>query len=165
MTTTSSSSNPDFSNLGEDHVSSLLRLALEDGRRPVDDLIDRLGQPDGPAWLVGTIDALSIFSHEALTQQLVEGQATLEQLVAIKDESKSTVGRGEDSGSRLVAMWVYFVTVAAALMHYGALICSRDRDELDPILLDLAVVAPPPWSELLGRATLAPREPDPPNTP
>jgi hypothetical protein len=51
-------------------------------------------------------------------------------------------------------MAAYFLAVAAALANHGALICSRTREELDPVLLDLATVLPGQWSEMLCRATM-----------
>ncbi len=163
MSLTAPSTDPDFSDLSKDQVSSLLRLALEGRSRPVDDLIERLGNPDGPKWLVAIIDASPLWSYGVLVQQLVEGQGTREQLVAIKEESKRMVRRAEDRDSRLRAMWVYFATIAAALARYGSLISSRNRSELDAILLDLAEAAPPPWSQLLSSAILVPHGPAPPN--
>ena len=46
----------------------------------------------------------------------------------------------------------YFVTVAVALVDHGQMISSQPREDLEPILIDLAAAAPAPWGEALTEA-------------
>jgi hypothetical protein len=149
----------EFANLTELDASRLLQLGLSGPRRPVDALIDRLSQLDGHRWLESalTVGPASVF--EDPENALIHGRATLDQLKQMKDGGKSLMKQSRDRETRLIAIAGYFVAIAAAMAHYGNRICSREREELNPILLDLAAVAPNKWSELLSRAALAPDSP------
>lgn len=149
---------PDFGSLSQLDASRLLELGLTGPRRPVDALIDRLAALDGGRWLESTLDTVFVASLREAPQSLIDGDVTVEQLRDIKNKSKSLMKKGNDRDTRLGALVGYFFSIASALAHHHALICSRSREELDPILLDLAAVAPPSWSGLLGRAALAPSE-------
>ena len=138
-------------------ATQLLRLGLTGPRRPVDDLIDRLGEPDGANWLIEALDQGVLAGLGSAVGQLAEGEATVEQLAEIKERSQSQLRTGLDRDSRLAGIAGYFLTLAAGLRHHGHALSSRSRDDLDPVLLDLATVAPSPFSELLSDATLVAR--------
>ena len=64
-----------------------------------------------------------------------------------------------------IARGTTVVSVAAGLKHQHRRICSRGREELDQILLDLAEAAAEPWAELLSGAAATPwDEGSPPGT-
>ena len=144
------------SHLPSADVTRLLELGVEGAKRPVDELIDRLLQTDGHRWLARNLEIWPIAAFGSPQTLMCEGQATLDQLDAIKGESKDLLSRAHDRDARLAAVMGYFFAVAAALAHHGRLISSRPRRELDPILQELAEVTPKPWSQMLARATLAP---------
>ncbi len=141
-----------FSNLGASDASRLLELGLSGPKRPIDGLIDRLCQPDAPLWLEKNLTSGPAGAFGDPVVYLVEGKATLDQLVAVKQTSKSLLGAGREDEPRLTALTSYFFAIAAALVHYRTIICSRSRNEVDAILLDLAAVAAEPWATLLSDA-------------
>jgi hypothetical protein len=144
---------PDPDPLTIDVASTLLQLGLDGPRRPVHGLLDRLSEAGGAAWLES---ALSRVCEDLGTPRelLVEGRASLEQLTTIKDRSKRLLRHADDGEASLAGVAGYFLSIAAGLRHHGALIGSRGRSELDGILLDIASVAPSPYSEMLSDATL-----------
>jgi hypothetical protein len=137
-------------------ATRLLRLGLSEPRRPVDDLIDRLGAADGATWLEGALERV-LGDLGSAREQLVEGRATIAQLASVKEHSQTLLRAGPDADSRLAGIAGYFLALAAALRHHGHALSSRGRDELDAVLLDLATAAPSPFSELLSGATQAAR--------
>ena len=150
----SSSTGEPFSNLGRAELSRFMQMGLIGPRRSVDELVDHLARDNAHTWLARMLKVRPIAAFGSPRQQLYKGCATLEQLTTIKQESKELRKRARDQDTRLCAILAYFLSIAAALVHHGALISSRTRGEIDPILLDLAEVMPRPWSNLLGRAAL-----------
>ena len=148
----------DFSNLGASDASRLLELGLSGPKRPIDGLIDRLCQPDGSLWLEKNLSSGPAGAFGDPVLYLVEGKATLDQLIAIKQTSKSLLGAGREDEANLAALTSYFFAVAAALLHHHTVICSRSRSVVNPVLLDLAAVAGEPWGTFLSDASDNPTE-------
>lgn len=140
--------------LGAPETARLLRLGMTEPTRPVDELIQRLRRPDGAAWLERSLAASPAARLGPARDVLIGSGLTLQQFIGIKEDSKRLLSEARDADSRLRAMLGYFFAVAAALVHTRQRICSKGRDELDPILLDLAEVSPEPWSQWLGTASL-----------
>ncbi len=149
----------EFANLSELDASRLFQIGLCGPRRPVDALIDRLSQLDGHHWLDSALSTGTASMFEDPENALIRGSATLDQLKRMKEEGKSVIKRSRDRETRLNALASYFLAIAAAMVHHRNLICSRRRDELNPVLLDLASVAPGKWSDLLSQAALTPDSP------
>ena len=143
----------DFSNLGASDASRLLELGLSGPKRPIDRLIDRLCQPDASLWLEKNLSSGPAGAFGDPVLYLVEGKATLDQLIAVKQTSKSLLGAGREDEATLAALTSYFFAVAAALVHHQTVICSRSREEANATLLDLAAVAAEPWATLLSDAS------------
>ncbi len=141
--------------LTEADATRMLSLAISGPLRPVDDLIERLSRPDGAKWLSRVLSAGPTAAFGAAREQIADGKASLEQLRAIKQTSKSLLQNSKDPQSRLTAMVSYFFPVAAALTHYDESICSRPREELETVLLDLAAVTDEPWSSMFSTAALS----------
>ena len=78
------------------------------------------------------------------------------ELVAVKERAKASMAEAVTKDEAAVATAAYFVTVAMALVHHGAMISSQPRDVLAAVLADLAGAAPAPWAELLMVAALRP---------
>lgn len=148
----------DFSNLGASDASRLLELGLSGPKRPIDGLIDRLCRPDASLWLEENLSSGPAGAFGDPVLYLVEGKATLDQLIAIKQTSKSLLGAGRKDEANLAALTSYFFAVGAALLHHQTVICSRSRDEVTEALLDLAAVAAEPWATFLSDASDAQTE-------
>lgn len=134
----------------------LLKLGLTEPRRPIDDLIERLSRADGATWFQALCQRPPLSSLNALGsagEGMIQGRASVAQLTELKEAGKQLL-REPGPEARLTGMAAYFLAVGAALANHGALICSRPRAELDPVLLDLATVLPGPWSDMLCRATM-----------
>lgn len=140
-----------------ERLSRLLALGIRGPGRPLDALLSRLSEPDASDWLRAAIETGPLGTLGPRAEGLYEGRATVEELAAVKEECKALLRASDCEESRLVSMLSYFLAVAAALVHHDTLISSRSRLELEPLLLDLAEVAPSPWPELLARAALAAR--------
>ena len=150
--------------LTEVGVTRLLQVGLNKPRRPVNDLVDRLLEPDGAQWLSRILHTGPIATHGLPKELLCDGHATMDQLMAIKGESKELLqgsgGREARGGAdRAAALMGYMLAVAAALLHHGQMISSRPRSELDAVLLELADVTPGEWAGLLRRAARVPASP------
>jgi hypothetical protein len=122
-----------------------------------------LMQIDGQLWLALMLETGPTGGLGAPPRDsLCHGRASLEQLRAMKRECKRHLKRSRDPEVRLGALAGYFATVAAALVHYGQLICNRSRGELEPILLELSEVTPRAWSVLFMQAAIVPDRTQPP---
>jgi hypothetical protein len=150
-----------YDDLNQADASRLLHLGLTGPPRPVDQLINRMSTKDGHTWLRKTLETGPTAAFGPPVAQLVEGAATLDQLVTMKQSGKSLAGSSCDDQSTLAAMVCYFFPIASAMVHHGRNICSRSRDELNVTLLDLATVAPEPWADLLSRAALVEERSEP----
>jgi hypothetical protein len=138
--------------LTSEQASTLLKLGLAGPRRPVDDLIDRLTKPDAADWLFAALEAGPVRGMGSPSSLLAHGKATLAQLESIKERSKAALKAGIDSDMRLAGIAGYFLALAAGLFHHHKLIGGRERTELNAVMLDLASVAPEPFSRLLSEA-------------
>ena len=125
-------------------------------RRPVDELIDRLSEADGDRYFRGTLMPGLQRAYGPAIDRLVERSASLDDLITIKQQAKALHAAAESEAQRLIAMAGYFFAVGTALILFNKLICSRPRAELQPIMLDLATVTPPPLSEIIERAANPP---------
>lgn len=139
-----------------DRASVLLRFGITRPRRSVDALIERLERSDGPTWLDAALATGPLTGLGGPTA-FARGTAPLESIHRAKDRGKELAAHAREPEERLAGLAGYFVAIAAALAHHGSAITTRPIDELAPMLLDLATVAPSPWTELFGRAALAAR--------
>jgi hypothetical protein len=125
-------------------------------QRHAQDLVSRLCRSDGHQWFETTLRHGPVGRLGNPREQLCDGVASLEQVREAKEQYKTLLQQAPDRESRLAALAGYFATIAAALAHYQTVICGRSREDLDPVLLDLAEVTPQDWASLLSRATLVP---------
>lgn len=132
-------------------ITRLFRLGLSGPRRPVDALIDRLGAPDAEAWLGRAMERAPRIGELEPSGVLLRGVDT-DTLSRIKNTGKKLLAEAGAEDHRLTGLALYFFAVASALAHHDTVICSRTRDELHPVLLDLAAACPEPWSDLCTRA-------------
>lgn len=140
---------------GLTETARLLRLGLTEASRPVDDVIERLRRRDGAEWMRQALSSGPLALNEpAMTP--ASGAMPVAQLRACKEACKTLLHHATEVDARQRAILNYFVCVAAALIEHGQRICSKGREELDPILLDLAEAAPAPWGDWLGSAALVP---------
>ena len=135
-----------------EQASRLLRLGISDAARPVDDLLDRLTEPDGPSWLAGVLTDGPTGSYGCPEQSLAGGAISLEQLRSLKQQGAELASSASSEVARLTALVCYFFAVASGLAHFGHNLTSRSGSELIPILDDLAAVTPPIWAALFKRA-------------
>lgn len=135
-----------------EQASRMLRLGLHGPARPVDKLLDRLGESDGENWLrnVLAMEEWSVLASVPNTN--AQDAPVIEQLTKIKDAGKMTAVRGGSPETSLRAMVGYFFAIAGAFALFQTNISSRSATELEPILIDLASVAPPEWSGVFERA-------------
>ena len=138
-------------------LSRLLQLGLVRPKGDVEKLIERLSLPDGGEWFRSVVESGFLASWGDPKRTFLEGGATVEMLSSIKDESKKAFSRPGDPDRSMAAIAGYLFSVAAALVRHGVLISSLPREEVDSILLDLAVAAPAPWGDFLGQAALTPQ--------
>jgi hypothetical protein len=153
---TDSNPTPSRDALGHEDVKRLLTLGLMGQQRHAQDLVSRLCRSDGHQWFESTLRNGPVGRLGEPREQLCAGAASLEQVRNAKEQCKVLLQKAPDRESRLAALAGYFVTIAAALAHHQTVICGRSREDLDPVLLDLAEVTPSEWSDLLSRATLVP---------
>ncbi len=137
--------------LTDSQASQLLRMGISGPRRPVDDVIDRLGEPDGAEWFNALMATATGRSGGV---RAFEDRLSVEELVAVKERAKTSVVEAVTKDEAAAATAAYFVAVAMALVHHGAMISSQPRDELTAVLADLAAAAAAPWAELLMEAAL-----------
>ncbi len=149
---------PSLAEMALHDATRLLRLGLSEHHRPIDELLDRLLQKDGGKWLEVALKGGPTGSFGSPIAFVFEGKATLDQLIAIKQTSKSLLHAEPNLNGRLTALASYFFAVAAALLHHHTNISSRTRDELDSVLLELAAVCPPPWAAFLDKSSSTPSE-------
>lgn len=147
--------NASFAKLDSSQATRLLKLGLSGPKRRVDPLLERLRSSAGKSWFAGMLKRPPFAGLGAPLAMLVEGQASLEQLVAFKDAAKQVVTTAGGADAELAGVAAYYLAIAAAITHHNSLISSVNRTELDTVLLDMAEVMPSPWSELASKAALA----------
>ncbi|MBL0922410.1 MAG: hypothetical protein IBJ10_09825 [Phycisphaerales bacterium] len=138
--------------LAERPTLRLLSLGLGGPSRPVARLLTRVSANDGREWLAGALRRLPLQGADPIAA-LRDGQAGVQQIVAIKDRSKR-LAAGENDDDTLVGTLGYLLAAGAALAHHGASISSRPADELAGVLLDLAQTLGPEWEPMLARAAI-----------
>jgi hypothetical protein len=153
------SPDPDSERLTTAQATLLLKMGIMKPRRLVDDLIDRLRQPGGSAWLNRALESGPLRDRGSPAELFIEGKATLDQCGDIKEGSKHILRQATTSEERLGGIAGYLLSIAAALKHHQALLTSRERSDLNEILLDLAEAAPEPFARLLSEATLVELKP------
>ena len=132
----------------ESLVSGWLELARPE--RTVDKLLFKLREPGGESWVLGELR--SRFAIDRPLERLVSGEVSLERLIEIKEQSKRIFQPRDFKEAILAGVAGYFLSVAAALTHYGTLISTQGRDRVDPVLVDLERALSRPWRELLRSA-------------
>lgn len=138
-------------------ASRLLRLGMADERRPVDDLIDGLKAKEaGPRTLIELLERPGLIDPGQADGMLIQGEAGIDHLQGLKQRGKICYKNADSDAERMAGLAAYFLAIGAALAHHGKLICSRSREELDQVLLDIAEVAPEPWDEMLNKAIAVP---------
>jgi hypothetical protein len=143
-----------FRGLSAAQTSRLMRMANDSLSRPASRLIERIEMADGKDWFLRMLQDGPLARHGPALDTVLGGQASLEQLRELKGSSKRLFKRRLDPHDRLYGMAGYFLSVAAAWLHHGVIICSRSQAELADILLELATAAPPPWDSFLGAAAI-----------
>lgn len=147
--------NASFAQLDSSQATRLLKLGISGPKRRVDPLIDRLRSSAGKSWFAGILKRPPFADLPDAVGQLVQGRASLDEIVAFKDAAKHAVTAAQAADAELAGIAAYYIAIAAAMTHHNSLISSVNRTELDAVLLDLAEVLPSPWSELASRAALA----------
>ena len=133
-------------------AASLVPVALVGRHRPIDRALDRLEADDG-ARLFARLAALPPIADAAPDAAAFVGfPPGLETLERLKARSKRILGSPHDADERDRAVLGYFIAVAAALSAHGRLISSQPIASIEPVLLDLAELAPEPWSRLFAEA-------------
>lgn len=146
--------NASFAQLDSSSATRLLKLGISGPKRRVDPLIERLRSTAGKAWFAGMLKRPPFAGLREPVEQLVQGRASLDEIVAFKDAGKQAVTTAPGADAELTGVAAYYLAIAAAMAHHNSLISSVNRPELDAVLLDLAEVLPSPWSELASRAAL-----------
>lgn len=148
----------EFGEIGLQRATSLLQMGLAGTRRPVDELIERLSESDGTGWFRAAIKrgpfGVRVAASIKQSDKGAERVPDLETLIAAKQESKQLLHRAADKDAWLVGLASYLLAIASAAVHHKSVISATPAEELSGSLLDLATVAPEPWSDLLGRAAL-----------
>lgn len=144
--------------LTDHQTADLLRRGMTLKVRPIDALLDRLGQPGGWSWLDKLMHEQ--FTNEQLTTIQTGGGDSRAAVQQVKELAKRRVAEAENEERSLAAMAVYCFAVASGLAHHGKLYSSRAIDEWSEFFADLAgAVGTPVWREmLLNAAEIAIRE-------
>jgi hypothetical protein len=146
----------EFRGISKLHVSRLLSLGLSGKREPIDELVDRLRQPDGAPWLRAALARGPLSELGPLEELLAAGSAKLSQMEELKKRSNALLENPAERDAFLSGMACYFFSIAAALVHHRRLITSQTREKLDPVLKKLARAVPEPWAELLKMVSAPP---------
>ncbi len=153
MSSSDHSSESRFSDLSTSDASKLLQLGLNIPERPIDQLMDRLNQPDGLNWLDLQLSEEPISMFGSPKQLLVKGDITLDQLKKIKQQSKKLLSSHPDYSSRMQATIGYFFSIAASLLHHQTLLSNRKREEIKAAMDDLSAITSDPWSDFFKSAS------------
>ena len=147
---------PDEPEVNGGMTSKLLRLGISGPSRPVDDLISRLEQPDGPEWFRRQFaePALAVLADP-------HGPGDLNALSAAKTVGKQLLSGPGSRDERLRGLLAYFLSIAAALQRFDSNISSRTIADIEPVLADLATAVPEPWQSVLAHVS----RPRPPQVP
>ena len=146
---------PDSGMLSAEHASVFLKLGIAGPRRPIDDLIDEINRDATGHRLTQLLEAGPFRGMGSAERLLLEGESSLEEWSEIKERSKLIAKQAATADERLAGMAGYFVSIAAALHHHQVLLTTRDRETLEPSLLDLADACQEPFKALLSSAALS----------
>lgn len=145
--------NPDDSgsDLAPDAARQVLNIGLKGPQRPVDDLIRRMRQFDGAQWF-GM--CMTMLFNKPAHDQLSAEHLSLEQLVDMKERSKTMVAEAASSSESREALARYCACVAAALSMHKMTISSRPVTEWINLFVEIADAAPPVWRALFEDAAV-----------
>jgi hypothetical protein len=129
-----------------DSRTRIFRLDKQGQRRGVDDVIDRLRQPDGWAWWAERMRDFPPASGADSTQ------AELPHLTRAKETHKAAMLSHATGPERTAATALYYACVAAALAHHGKRLTRQRPEALKEAFLDLATSTPEPWSTVMKKA-------------
>ena len=132
-----------------DSATRMFRLDALGQRRAVDDVIERLRQPDGWAWWN------KLMSDYPLAEGDDRTRADLAHLTRAKETHKAAMASLSPGPDRTSATALYYACIAGALAHHNKRITSQKPDALREALLDLAASTPEPWSALTKKAAAA----------
>jgi hypothetical protein len=141
-----------FEDIPGERLTRMLNLGITEKRRPIDELLDRLDEDDGPDWFENFIKAGPIASEGPATELLANGTASLDQMKSINKAGRALLKSASHREDRMAALIAYFMSIAAAVVHHETLITSRERKELDPLFFDLSASVPDPWAAFLASA-------------
>lgn len=137
--------------LTAEQTAQFLRLALS-GSRPIDHLLRRLEDADGPEWFARALPSSPVGSIPDGCRKLAEGPVEITELDLIKRRSKALSMHATYHEEMLAGVAGYFLAVAAGVVHLRRLLSSRPVEELEPIFRDLAALVPEPWATLVKSA-------------
>lgn len=124
-------------------VTELLSLGLAK-RRPIDRVIERLGEPDAAEWIAASLIKPPFSSSDIVFTQ-GDHALELDSLVRLKDEAKRMVNKGDGADDHTRGLLGYFFAVAFGLALHDRMISSYPPDTVRASLVDLAGVMPDPW--------------------
>ncbi|MBL9032621.1 MAG: hypothetical protein JNM80_13075 [Phycisphaerae bacterium] len=127
-----------------DPVTRMMRLDPRGTRRGVDDVIDRLRQPDGWAWWAAAMQGFPPSEADDPTR------AALEHLSRAKEHHKAALT--VHGPQRVNSIALYYACIAAGIVHHGKRLTSQAPGPLSEAFLDLAASTPEPWAGLFARA-------------
>ena len=135
--------------LQREEATRLLEVALSGARAPHGGLVERIEAQGGAQWFLGALSELPLDAPRT-AEDLLHGHLPIEEMRTLKERCKRE--RARSRGDReLAALLGYYLSQAAALISHGKGIGSAPQEELCEALLELASVAPAPWSDwLLG---------------
>ncbi|MBL9002096.1 MAG: hypothetical protein JNK25_13270 [Phycisphaerae bacterium] len=148
-TTSTGTGDDPYREITRDQASTLLRIGLEGPRRAADDLADELEKCDGLRWFESQFRRPPFAELPHAGRLLLSGGTSLDALTALKERAKSLVKNPTTREEYLAGLAGYYLAIASAIAHHGARISRQPAEELEPVLQELAAVAPQPWSDLL----------------
>ena len=132
-------------------ASRLLLIGLPRSHRPIDEVIDRLGGPNGADWLTDAIAAVTGIPTDSWDVS-TGTPVPLEDLEAAKERAKDAMTAAANRENVAAATAAYFISIAAAVSMHDAVISKQSQSELTESMAELAAVAPNPWAALFQRS-------------
>jgi hypothetical protein len=148
----------------DDVTVILLTLAARQREGPFAPLLRRLERPDGANWF---LDAVSACCREArvgaaLLTDPRSGPAALRRLkswaktilagAARPESDAAAAGSPIADETRTLALLAYALAVGVGLAVHNVRLSTRPPQEWDPLFVDLAELAPMPWSDAFRAA-------------
>lgn len=115
----------------------LLRESIAEQRRPVDLVLDRVNEEDGENWVESFVDRWIGNELETDGHTLVVSGLSRTELARARERVAAVSKRDGDAPSP-ASVLAYFVLNAAALVHTGALLSSRNTGAFCEVFCDLA---------------------------